>query len=90
MPIRSLTLATAAVLLCSAPAMAQQSLTVATFGGSFLEDTKTCVVAPFEQASGARVATQLGNSVQIAAAIRAMGGHPPTTSPTWTIRSPRS
>jgi spermidine/putrescine-binding protein len=66
----------AAVALCSAQAGAQQSLTVATFGGSFLDDTKTCVIAPFEKAAGAQVAIQLGNSVQNAAAIRAMGGHP--------------
>lgn len=76
MQIRSLKLTTAALLLCGGPVMAQQSLTVATFGGSFLDDTKTCVVAPFEKASGSKVAIQLGNSVQIAAAIRAMGGHP--------------
>jgi putative spermidine/putrescine transport system substrate-binding protein len=63
-------------LFCATPALAQQSLTVATFGGSFLDDTKTCVIAPFEAASGAKTAIQLGNSVQIAAAIRAMGGHP--------------
>jgi len=63
-------------LLCALPAMAQQSLTIATFGGSFLDDTKTCVVARFEEATGTKTAIQLGNSVQIAAAIRAMGGHP--------------
>jgi len=53
-----------------------QQLVVATFGGSFADDTKTCVVAPFEKASGAKVVIQLGNSVQHAAAIRAMGGKP--------------
>jgi putative spermidine/putrescine transport system substrate-binding protein len=57
-------------------AQAQEQLTVATFGGSFVEDTKTCVVAPFERAAQAKAVIQLGNSVQIAAAIRAMGGHP--------------
>jgi putative spermidine/putrescine transport system substrate-binding protein len=57
------------------PASAQQ-LVVATFGGSFADDTKTCVVAPFEKATGAKVVIQLGNSVQHAAAIRAMGGKP--------------
>ena len=49
-------------------------LVVATFGGSFADDTKTCNIQPFEKATGAKVAMQLGNSVQHAAAIRAMGG----------------
>src|SRR3954451_4671343 len=65
-----------AVLGWAAAAHAQPQITVATFGGSFADDTKTCVVAPFEKASGAKVAIQLGNSVQIAASIRAMGGRP--------------
>src|SRR5438309_1324131 len=60
----------------AAAAQAQPQITVATFGGSFADDTKTCVVAAFEKATGAKVAIQLGNSVQIAAAIRAMGGKP--------------
>jgi len=64
-----------AAAVAAGPCVAQQ-LTVATFGGSFLEDTKTCAIQPFEKAAGAKIATQLGNSVQIAAAIRAMGGHP--------------
>lgn len=49
---------------------------VATFGGSFAEDTKTCNIQPYEKATGATVVLQLGNSVQHAAAIRAMGGKP--------------
>jgi spermidine/putrescine-binding protein len=65
-----------ALVMASAARAGAQSLTVATFGGSFLDDTKTCAIAPFEKASGATVAVQQGNSVQIAAAIRAMGGHP--------------
>ena len=69
--------AAAAVLaLGAARAGAQESVVVATFGGSFLDDTKTCVVTPFEKATGAKTAIQLGNSVQTAAALRAMGGHP--------------
>ena len=75
MSSRLVMLAVACVLTCAGQAGAQQ-LTVATFGGSFLDDTKTCVMQPFEKATGARVAVQQGNSVQIAAAIRAMGGHP--------------
>ena len=51
-------------------------LVVATFGGVFADDTKTCVIQPFEKANDAKVALQLGNSVQHAAAIRAMGGKP--------------
>jgi putative spermidine/putrescine transport system substrate-binding protein len=75
MSLRLATLAVAIGLACAGQAQAQQ-LTVATFGGSFLTDTKTCVIQPFEKATGATVAVQQGNSVQIAAAIRAMGGHP--------------
>src|ERR1700729_1987915 len=59
-----------------APAAQAQQIVVATFGGVFADDTKTCNIAPFEKATGAKVVTQLGNSVQHAAAIRAMGGHP--------------
>jgi putative spermidine/putrescine transport system substrate-binding protein len=59
-----------------APAAKAEQVVVATFGGSFAEDTKTCNIQPFEQATGAKVVLQLGNSVQHAAAIRAMGGKP--------------
>jgi putative spermidine/putrescine transport system substrate-binding protein len=51
-----------------------QEIVVATFGGSFAEDTKTCHIAPFEEGTGAKAALKLGSSVQHAAAIRAMGG----------------
>jgi putative spermidine/putrescine transport system substrate-binding protein len=51
-------------------------LVVATFGGVFADDTKTCVIHPFEKANGAKIALQLGNSVQHAAAIRATAGKP--------------
>src|SRR4051794_10569826 len=75
--VRSRLAAAFIVLLAWASgAGAQPQITVATFGGSFADDTKTCVVAPFEKQTGAKVAIQLGNSVQIAAAIRAMGGKP--------------
>lgn len=80
MPSRRTVLAAAALALflplAARPAAAQRPLTVATFGGSFLDDTKTCVIQPFDKANGGGTAVQLGNSVQIAAAIRAMGGHP--------------
>ncbi len=77
MRIFSLGLALATTLTAAAPCVAQaQQIVVATFGGVFADDTKTCNIAPFEKAAGAKVVTQLGNSVQHAAAIRAMGGHP--------------
>ena len=49
-------------------------LVIATFGGSFAEATKHCHIGPFERDSGAHADLQLGNSVQLAAAIRAAGG----------------
>src|ERR1700761_5125677 len=64
-------------LLGLAPPPKADPLVVATFGGVFADDTKTCVIQPFEKANDAKVALQLGNSVQHAAAIRAMGGKPP-------------
>lgn len=70
--------ATAAVAACLAAAMpaaaTAEELVIATFGGSFAEDTKTCHIAAFEKATGATVAMKVGSSVQHAAAIRAMGG----------------
>ncbi len=50
-------------------------LVIATFGGSFAEATKLCHIGPFEKSSGAKADIQLGNSVQLAAAIRAAAGH---------------
>src|SRR5580698_1727486 len=78
MRIFAIALAFAATLAAAAvaPAAQAQQIVVATFGGVFADDTKTCNIAPFEKATGAKVVTQLGNSVQHAAAIRAMGGHP--------------
>lgn len=49
-------------------------LVIGTFGGSFATDTKLCHLGPFEHASGAHADLQLGNSVQLAARIRAAGG----------------
>jgi spermidine/putrescine-binding protein len=69
-------IATSLAFAALAPAARAEQLVVATFGGVFADDTKTCNIAPFEQATGAKVVTQLGNSVQHAAAIRAMGAHP--------------
>jgi putative spermidine/putrescine transport system substrate-binding protein len=69
-------IATSLAFAALAPAARAEQLVVATFGGVFADDTKTCNIEPFEKATGAKVVTQLGNSVQHAAAIRAMGGHP--------------
>lgn len=52
---------------------AQETLTVATFGGSFLGAVEKCHIPPFTEATGAKVQTVLGNSVQHAASVRAMG-----------------
>lgn len=56
-----------------APAAAQDRLTIATFGGSFLEAVEKCHIPAFTEATGAEVQTVLGNSVQHAASVRAMG-----------------
>lgn len=77
---RRMTAGTAAAVITAAVAVAApavasaEELVIATFGGSFAEDTKTCHIAAFEKATGATVAMKVGSSVQHAAAIRAMGG----------------
>tara|TARA_R110002020_G_scaffold375654_1_gene586873 strand:+ start:10751 stop:11803 length:1053 start_codon:yes stop_codon:yes gene_type:complete len=55
------------------PATAQDTITVATFGGSFLDAVKECHIPAFTEATGATVETVLGSSVQHAASVRAMG-----------------
>jgi spermidine/putrescine-binding protein len=67
-----------AALLGVAPLAAPgaQELNVAIFGGSFVDNVRTCVVEPFQRASGARVNFVLGNSVQNAARLRATRGRP--------------
>ena len=71
------TAAIAAIWAAAAgPAAAQGELVVATFGGSFAEDTETCHVALFEEQTGADVILTLGSSVDIAAKIRATAGDP--------------
>lgn len=69
-------IATAAIaaLTCSGAANAQE-LVVGIFGGSFLDDSKTCHIAEFEKKTGAKVLTKAGNSSQFAAAIRATKGN---------------
>ncbi|MEY8827120.1 ABC transporter substrate-binding protein [Sedimentitalea sp. XS_ASV28] len=61
------------VLMSTSPVAAQERLTIATFGGSFLDAVETCHIPAFESATGATVETVLGNSVQHAASVRAMG-----------------
>jgi spermidine/putrescine-binding protein len=51
-------------------------LVIATFGGSFADDTKTCHVEAVEKATGATAIVTLGSSVDIAAKIRATANSP--------------
>lgn len=73
--IRTTLGATALAVLLTAPSAAQD-LVIATFGGSFAEDTKTCHIEPFEAMTGAKVILSLGSSVDTAAKIRATAGDP--------------
>ena len=57
-----------------AGAASADDLVIATFGGSFLEATEQCHIAPFKEATGADVETVVGNTTQHSASIRAMGG----------------
>ena len=54
------------------PASAEE-LIVATFGGTFVDNSKKCHAAAFEKATGATVKYVLGSSVQTAAKLRAAG-----------------
>src|SRR5262250_1840910 len=55
-----------------APALADE-LVVATFGGTFVDNSKKCHAAAFEKATGSTVKFVLGSSVQTAAKMRAAG-----------------
>ena len=57
-----------------APSAGAQELVIATFGGSFADDSKSCHIEPFEKKTGAKSAVKLGNSAQYAAAVRATKG----------------
>jgi len=63
-------------LLTAGPALpaSAEDLVVATFGGTFVENSKKCHAAAFEKATGATVKYVLGSSVQTAAKLRAAGG----------------
>lgn len=76
MRLRSSVALAAATLLATAATAGAQELVVATFGGSFGDDTKTCAVEPFQEKTGASVIVTLGSSVDIAAKIRATAGDP--------------
>src|SRR5215831_7652627 len=54
------------------PASAEE-LVVATFGGTFVDNSKKCHATAFEKATGATVKYVLGSSVQTAAKMRAAG-----------------
>jgi putative spermidine/putrescine transport system substrate-binding protein len=58
--------------LAALPASAEE-LVVATFGGTFVDNSKKCHAAAFEKATGATVKYVLGSSVQTAAKLRAAG-----------------
>lgn len=69
--------ATAAIVAgVAVPASAADELVISTFGGSFAEDTKTCHITAFEEATGAKAIVTLGSSVDTAAKIRATAGDP--------------
>ena len=75
-PISSICLVAAVLALMApglAPRAAAEDLVVATFGGTFADNTKKCHAAPFEKATGATVKYVLGSSVQTAAKLRAAG-----------------
>lgn len=68
--------AVVAIGSAAAPARAGGELVIATFGGSFADDTKSCHVEAFEKATGAKGILTLGSSVDQAAKIRATAGSP--------------
>src|SRR5215467_11747313 len=63
----------ALLLLAVTPAFADE-LTVAIFGGTFVDNAKKCHAEPFQKATGATVKYVLGSSVQTGAKLRAAGG----------------
>src|SRR5690242_14612730 len=73
-----MTMLRATVLMCllsvglAWPAFADE-LVVATFGGTFVDNSKKCHAAAFEKTTGSTVKYVLGSSVQTAAKLRAAG-----------------
>jgi putative spermidine/putrescine transport system substrate-binding protein len=70
--LRTIPLLCLTVACLMVPAAAEE-LVVATFGGTFVDNSKKCHAAPFEKATGASVKYVLGSSVQTAAKLRAAG-----------------
>lgn len=68
--------AAVAVGLLAGTGAGAQELVIATFGGSFADDTKSCHVAAFEKKTGAKAIVTLGSSVDQAAKIRATKDDP--------------
>ena len=71
--LRSALLAVFLAATLTFPAFAED-LVVATFGGTFVDNSKKCHAAAVEKATGATVKYVLGSSVQTAAKLRAAGG----------------
>lgn len=71
-----LTIAFCAAIGAVSQVQAADELVIGTFGGSFAEDTKSCHIAAFEKATGARAIISLGSSVDMAAKIRATKDDP--------------
>ncbi len=65
--------AIAALTAALAPPAFADELVVATFGGTFVDNSKKCHATAFEKATGATVKYVLGSSVQTAAKLRAAG-----------------
>ena len=70
--LRAIVLTCVLTLALGRPALADE-LVVATFGGTFVDNSKKCHAAAFEKATGATVKYVLGSSVQTAAKLRAAG-----------------
>ena len=70
------TIAFCAAIGAVSQVQAADELVIGTFGGSFAEDTKSCHIAAFEKATGARAIISLGSSVDMAAKIRATKDDP--------------
>jgi putative spermidine/putrescine transport system substrate-binding protein len=74
MTARRTTLLAALLTVTLARPVSAEELVVATFGGTFVENSKKCHAAAFEKATRATVKYVLGSSVQTAAKLRAAGG----------------
>src|SRR5262245_19223214 len=73
MTTRRIGLLAALLTIALAAPTAAEELVVATFGGTFVDNSKKCHAAAFEKATGATVKYVLGSSVQTMAKLRAAG-----------------